>query len=108
MMFELPRRNLLGATAAGLVASVATASAATFGNPDAPPQGAINANAASRADPGPQNPTLVSQFPNATNPPATDMDDLPQFWAAFQQCAQADSGQRMGPSIDRSGFSTFP
>jgi oxalate decarboxylase len=77
-MFELPRRNLLGATAAGLVAS---ASAATFGN--APPQGAINANAGGRVDPGQQNPTLVSQFPNATNPPANDIGDLPQFWASF-------------------------
>jgi oxalate decarboxylase len=63
------------------IASVARA--ATFGNPDAPPQGAVNAGAGALSDPGPQNPGLASQFPDAANPPATDVGDMPQFWASF-------------------------
>jgi oxalate decarboxylase len=80
------RRGFLAATAAGSVAAVAaTARAASFGNPDEPPQGAINAqgNPASISDPGPHNPALQNQFPGAFSPPATDVGDLPQFWASF-------------------------
>jgi oxalate decarboxylase len=78
------RRNMLAFSAAGAVATAApAANAATFGNPDEPPQGAVNANAGSFRDPGPQNPTLVSQFPSATNPPATDVGEMPLFWASF-------------------------
>jgi oxalate decarboxylase len=57
--------------------------AASFGNPDQPPQGAINASPASITDPGPQNPVLGSQFPSALSPPPTDVGDLPMFWASF-------------------------
>jgi oxalate decarboxylase len=84
--FVSSRRNLLAATAAGGVAAVAaTARAASFGNPDEPPQGAINTqgNAASAKDPGPNNPTLSNQFPGAFSPPATNVGDLPMFWASF-------------------------
>jgi oxalate decarboxylase len=58
---------------------------ASFGNPDEPPQGAINTqdNPASVSDPGPNNPVLSSQFPGAFSPPATDVGDLPMFWASF-------------------------
>jgi oxalate decarboxylase len=78
------RRNMLAFGAAGAVATAASAAnAATFGNPDEPPQGAVNANAGSLRDPGPQNPVLASQFPSATTPPATDVGDMPLFWASF-------------------------
>src|ERR1700688_2739000 len=78
------RRNMLAFSAAGAVATAASAAnAATFGNPDEPPQGAINANAGSFRDPGPQNPALASQFPSSTNPPATDRGEMPLFWASF-------------------------
>ena len=59
------------------------ARAASFGNPDQPPQGAINASPASVTDPGPQNPALGSQFPSAVSPPPTDVGDMPMFWASF-------------------------
>jgi oxalate decarboxylase len=76
---------MLTATATGAMVTVAAnARAATFGNPDEPPQGAINAkNPSSITDPGPQSPALGSQFPSAQSPPATDVGDLPQFWASF-------------------------
>jgi oxalate decarboxylase family bicupin protein len=77
---------VLTAAAAGTVvtASIA-ANAQTFGNPDLPPQGAINTrdNPASATDPGPQNPALASQFPDAFSPPPTDVGDMPMFWASF-------------------------
>ena len=84
--FVPSRRNFLATTTAGSVAAVtATARAASFGNPDEPPQGAINAqgNAASVSDPGPHNPALQNQFPAAFSPPATNVGDLPMFWASF-------------------------
>src|ERR1700720_4251900 len=81
----ISRRDMLTATATGAMATAATtARAASFGNPDEPPQGAINAkNRESVTDPGPQNPALATQFPSAQSPPPTDVGDLPQFWASF-------------------------
>ena len=76
------RWNMLAFSAAAATAAPA-AKAATFGNPDDPPQGAINADASSIRDPGSQNPVLASQFPSATNPPATDVGEMPLFWASF-------------------------
>jgi oxalate decarboxylase len=64
--------------------STTAAAAASFGNPDEPPQGAINAkNPASVTDPGPQNPAIRDQFPSAFSPPATDVGSMPQIWASF-------------------------
>jgi oxalate decarboxylase len=77
------RRDILATAAAGAAMTTAAA-AGTFGNPDEPPQGAINAkNPASAVDPGPQNPALRDQFPSAFSPPPTDVGSIPQFWASF-------------------------
>jgi oxalate decarboxylase len=77
------RRDILATAAAGAAMTTA-ATAATFGNPDEPPQGAINAkNPRSAADPGPQNPAIRDQFPSAFSPPATDVGSIPQIWASF-------------------------
>jgi oxalate decarboxylase len=80
----LSRREVIAAAAAGgaLVAASA-AHAQTFGNPDEPPEGAVNSTRGALTDPGPQNPVLQSQFPNSVNPPATDVGDMPQFWGSF-------------------------
>jgi oxalate decarboxylase len=83
-MNSFSRRKMLALGAAGAVAAAsATARAGSFGNPDEPAQGAINADPGSLRDPGPQNPTLASQFPDAQSPPATDVGEMPQFWASF-------------------------
>jgi oxalate decarboxylase len=84
-MEELSRRNLLLASAAGLAAATGQARAQSFGNPDVPQQGAINGlkNPANISDPGPNNPGLSGQFPGAFLPPATDVGELPLFWATF-------------------------
>lgn len=85
-MTSLSRRKaLIGAATTAFAAGMAvTAKAATFGNPDRPPEGAINArNAQDLTDPGPQNPALADQFPSFQNAPATDVNGMPLFWASF-------------------------
>jgi oxalate decarboxylase len=91
-MVDVTRRGLLGAGAGGLAAASVVsvgARAASFGDPDAPLQGAINAkNPASLTDPGPQNPAIADQFPAAVSPPTTSTNDMPQFWASFNNAAK--------------------
>jgi oxalate decarboxylase len=83
-MDPFSRREFLALGAAGGAAVVATAAqAASFGNPDSPAQGAINANPAGLSDPGPKNSALGSQFPSFRSPPATDVGDMPLFWGSF-------------------------
>ncbi|MGO9544781.1 MAG: cupin domain-containing protein [Rhodomicrobium sp.] len=84
-MEKLSRREILGATAAAGLWAATPAQAGSFGNPDEPPLGAVNTqgNPASTAVIGPNNPALSSQFPGAFSPPATDVGDLPLFWASF-------------------------
>ena len=72
--------------AAGSVVAITTAACATvsFGNPDLPPEGAVNVtNPKALADPGPQDPTLAANEPSLLNPSATDVNGMPQFWASF-------------------------
>jgi oxalate decarboxylase len=86
-MEKLSRRDMLVTTAVGglMTAAAASAQAGTFGNPDEPPQGAINTlnNPSSTTIIGPNNPALSDQFPGAVSPPATDVGSLPMFWASF-------------------------
>ena len=85
-MSKLSRRSILAAGATGgviMTAAAAQAAGAVFGNPDLPPQGAINATAAAISDPGPQNPAMADNLPSFINPPATDVGGMPQFWSSF-------------------------
>jgi oxalate decarboxylase len=78
------RRDMLTVSAAGAVMTATAARAASFGNPDLPPQGAVNAKGPGNlVDPGPQNPALGEQFPSAQFPPATDVGGMPMDWATF-------------------------
>src|SRR6202022_4792884 len=89
----ISRRDVLAATAVGGVVTAATMTAATaapekaaisFGNPDDPPQRAINpTNPRSITDPGPQIPAIRDQFPSAFSPPPTDVGNMPLSWASF-------------------------
>ena len=82
---SLSRRNLLAVGAASaVVAAAAAANAASFGNPDEPPEGAVNVtNPKALVDPGPQDPDLAGNEPAFLSPPATDVNGMPQFWASF-------------------------
>ncbi|ONA16018.1 oxalate decarboxylase family bicupin [Burkholderia pseudomallei] len=88
-MTNLSRRKMLAGTAgtAGALAAAGiavSAKAASFGNPDSPAEGAVNArNPQSLTDPGPQNPALMKEFPSFQSPPATDINGMPIFWASF-------------------------
>src|ERR1700692_1739148 len=84
-MSKLSRRSILAAGATGgvVVTTAAAQAAGIFGNPDLPPQGAVNASAAGVSDPGPQNPMMANNLPSFTNPPATDVNGMPQFWSSF-------------------------
>src|ERR1700692_4787193 len=78
------RRDVLAASAAAAAMTASAARGATFGNPDEPPQGAVNAKGPGNlSDPGPQNPAIGNQFPSAQFPPATDVGGLPMSWAWF-------------------------
>src|SRR5256885_10459616 len=78
------RRDMLAVSAAGAVMTASAAHAASFGNPDQPPQGAVNAKATGNLrDPGPQSEAIGNQFPSAQFPPATDVGGMPMDWASF-------------------------
>jgi oxalate decarboxylase len=80
----LSRRNILATAAAGVMMSAATARAASFGNPDQPAEGAVNAtNPKALTDLGPQDPSLAGNEPAFLSPPATDVNGMPQFWTSF-------------------------
>jgi oxalate decarboxylase len=47
-------------------------------------RGAVNVtNPEALTDPGPQDPGLAGQERSFLNPPATDVNGMPQFWASF-------------------------
>src|SRR3982074_3950213 len=78
------RRVIRPVSAAGAVMTAGAAHAASFGNPDQPRQGAINAKTpGALRDPGPQNEAIGNQFPSAKFPPATDVGGMPMDWASF-------------------------
>jgi oxalate decarboxylase len=83
---NLLRRDFLvgAATSAAALGVASVAAAASFGNPDSPPEGRVNGKSPTSLDePGPQNPVLASQFPSFQDPPATDINGMPLFWASF-------------------------
>jgi oxalate decarboxylase len=105
MMKELSRRNILAATAAGGVATVAAAAhAASFGNPDMPPQGAVNANPQSLTEPGPQNPALANNLPSFLNPPPTDVGGMPMFWNSFNIASKRVQNGGWARQVTQSDF----
>ncbi|MFG1463168.1 cupin domain-containing protein [Xanthobacter sp. DSM 24535] len=88
-MQDLSRRKLLALGAAGTAAVAATAAhAASFGNPDQPPQGAVNSSPGALSNPGPRNPALEAQFPSFQNPPATDVGGMPMMWSSFNNASR--------------------
>jgi oxalate decarboxylase len=85
-MSILSRRAILGTGVTGglLTAAAAVAADGTFGNPDQPAEGAVNVtNPKALTDPGPQDPGLAGNEPAFSDPPATDVNGMPQFWTSF-------------------------
>src|SRR5258707_4054985 len=102
MQQKLSRRDMLAATAgASVLAAAAPAVAASFGNPDEPPLGAINTqgNPSSLSDPGPNNPAITNQFPGAFSPPPTNVGDLPMFLASFNNAPRRIQNGGLAPHV---------
>src|SRR5258708_36283777 len=100
------REILLGAAASAAALGVsAAASAASFGNPDSPPEGRINGRSrTSLDDPGPQNPALANQFPSFQDPPATDVNGMPLFWASFNNAHKRYQNGGLGGEVTQTPF----
>jgi oxalate decarboxylase len=105
-MRGLPRRGVLAATAAGAAAVGATvARAASFGNPDMPPEGAVNAtNPETLTIPGPHDSGLANTMPSFLSPPATDTGSMPQFWASFNLAARRIQDGGWGRQVTQADF----
>ena len=104
-MNPFSRRTVLSLGAAGGAAMTAFgARAATFGNPDQPPEGAINSNAASLREPGPKNAALDAQFPDVQSPPPTDIGDMPQFWSSFNIMPKRIQGGSWARQVTQADF----
>ncbi len=105
-MNGLSRRTILAGTAAGGAAvAVTAAQAATFGNPDLPPQGAVNVtDPAALATPGPHDPTLAQAMPAFMDPPATDVGGMPAFWSSFNLAPRRVQDGGWGRQITQSDF----
>lgn len=75
---------LASAAVTGAALGATAAHAATFGNPDEPAEGSVNVkNPKALTDPGPQDQGLAGNEPDLLNPPATDVNGMPQFWSSF-------------------------
>src|SRR6201998_975016 len=83
MMANLSRRTMLAASGFAAI-TTAVRAAGVFGNPDFPPEGAVNvSNPKALTDPGPQDAGLAGNEPSFLNPPRTDGNGMSQFWASF-------------------------
>lgn len=83
-MSPVSRRSLMSAMSAiGAAAAATVARAQSYGNPDRPPEGAINASKPAISNPGPQSQALADQFPSFTDPPPTDDLGMPMIWSSF-------------------------
>src|SRR6201988_3232018 len=98
------RREMLAVSAAGAVMTSGAAHAASFGNPDQPPQGAINAKGPGNLkDPGPQSQPIGSQLPSAQSPPPTDVGGILMDGASFNNApkrVQNGGWARQGTQAD--------
>jgi oxalate decarboxylase len=105
-MKPLSRRTVLASSAAGSVAVAATvARAASFGNPDLPPEGAVNVtNPDGLTIPGPHDPALANTMPTFLEPPPTDVGSMPQFWASFNLAPRRIQDGGWGRQVTQSDF----
>src|SRR5258707_5368236 len=100
------RRDLL-AVSAGAAMTASAAHAASFGNPDQPAQGAVNAKAPGNLrDPGPQSDVIGNQFPSAQTPPATDVGGMPMDWASFNNAPKRIQNGGWARQVRQPGFVT--
>src|SRR6476620_4292204 len=105
-VMNLSRRGALAATAVGAAAITATlAQAASFGNPDLPPEGAANVtDPRALAIPGPHDAGLAEAEPAFLSPPTTDVGSSPQFWASFNLAPRRIQDGGWGRQVTQADF----
>ena len=104
MRAKLSRRTMLAAGGWATLTAAARA-AGGFGNPDLPPEGAVNVtNPKALTDPGPQDPGLAGSEPSFLNPPPTDVNGMPQFWASFNLAPKRIQNGGWARQITRDDF----
>jgi oxalate decarboxylase len=105
-MKPLSRRTVLASSAIGGASVAATiAQAASFGNPDSPPEGAVNVTIPNTlATPGPNDPSLANTMPSFLSPPATDVGSMPQFWASFNLAPRRIQDGGWGRQVTQADF----
>jgi oxalate decarboxylase len=104
-MEQVSRRTIMAAGAAvGAAATVSARAEGRFGNPDLPPQGAINSNPQSQTDPGPQNPDLAGNFPSFIDPPPTDVGEMPMVWNSFNIAPRRQQNGGWARQVTQSDF----
>ena len=86
-----------------LAATVARA--ASFGNPDLPPEGSVNVTDPNALTiPGPHDATLANTMPTFTDPPPTDVGSSPQFWASFNLAPRRIQDGGWGRQVTQADF----
>jgi oxalate decarboxylase len=105
-MSEISRRGVLATAAVGGAAIGAEiAGAASFGNPDLPPQGAVNVtNPDALTIPGPHDAGLAGTMPTFLDPPATDVGSMPVFWASFNLAPRRIQDGGWGRQVTQADF----
>ncbi len=105
-MKPLSRRAILASSGiAGASAAATIARAASFGNPDLPPQGAVNVtNLNALSIPGPHDPALANTMPSFLSPPPTDVGSMPEFWASFNLAPRRIQDGGWGRQVTQSDF----
>lgn len=105
-MNRVTRRGVLAATAAsGAAISATIARAASFGNPDLPPQGSVNVtNPRSLTIPGPHDSGLADTMPTFLDPPPTDVGSMPSFWASFNLAQRRIQDGGWGRQVTQADF----
>lgn len=105
-MTRVSRRGLLAATATGgAVVGSNLVRAASFGNPDLPPQGSVNVtNPQSLSIPGPHYSGLADTMPTFLDPPPTDVGSMPEFWASFNLAQRRIQDGGWGRQVTQADF----
>lgn len=106
-MDNMRRKFLSTASFVGAsIGATGIAKAASFGNPDRPPTGAINARTPSSvSDPGPVNPAVADQMPDFKSPPPTDVNGMPLFWSSFNTAHKRIQNGGWARQITQNDFS---
>src|SRR6202012_3195925 len=78
----------------------------TLGAPDLPPEGMATTagDPASASMPGPRNPVLESQFPDAVAAPPTDVSTQPFFWSSFNISPRRQQRGGWAPEVTQPAF----